>query len=72
MPSDEEDTAPDLSFGLPCPHCAGKGMTLRIVETNPDGTLAKALASPCRDCKGAGRVDRETFIRLRTSRRPPR
>lgn len=65
---EETPTSPDLAAGLRCPTCLGERMVCSVVERNPDGTVAKALASPCQDCKGAGSVDRQTFTRLRAVR----
>jgi len=70
----EEDTSPDLRAGLSCPSCRGERMVLHVVEREPDGSVSKAIANPCPDCKGAGRVDRRTFCRIRaiSQGRPPR
>ena len=34
---------------------------MSLIERNDDGTVAKAIASPCDVCKAAGVVDRATF-----------
>lgn len=57
----EMPTSPDVNTGLRCPSCAGLQMSLSVVETNPDGTVAKALASPCSYCNGSGQVTRGQF-----------
>lgn len=88
MPSPTDDTGPqqavppepDTEPALPaarvrCYDCQGEGMTLQIVERNPDGSVAKALASQCMTCRGApdgpslGTVSRAQWRRWYATRR---
>jgi hypothetical protein len=73
LPVEEVPTSPDLAAGLRCPRCHGERYVLSIVEVNEDGTTAKALASPCDLCRGAGVVDKKTFTVFHQTRegRPP-
>jgi hypothetical protein len=61
LDAQEAPTSPDLAAGLRCPRCHGERFMLTIVEVNDDGTTAKAIASPCDLCRGAGVVDKATY-----------
>lgn len=71
----EADTTPALPGArVRCYDCHGERMTLRIVERNPDGSVAKALASQCMTCKATpdgpstGTVSRAQWRRWRATR----
>ena len=61
LDAQEAPTSPDLASGLRCPRCHGERWVMSLIERNDDGTVAKAIASPCDVCKAAGVVDRVTF-----------
>ena len=53
MDADEVPTRPEL-LG-PCPRCKGQGMVFTCIETDAEGVLEHAAASPCDACSDGTR-----------------
>jgi hypothetical protein len=82
MPSPHDETPPygteipeelPTSPALPaaqvrCFSCLGEGMTLRVVERDPDGAVTKRSAETCVTCRGTKSVSRAAWAEWHATR----